>query len=383
MSRPRFLFSRYSTLKWFPVILLLSTYFILIFHSNMELTQLSVYAGYTNITFDGSEPNYLEQTLPELANIPATHTITRIPTPRQTTQHTFSNPLKILVPFYNPSPQKLQNCLESIARQNINEYDVCIVDDASNKYVQQLHAIMDKYCDGNPNWTKIIKSENSGTLHSNVMAINKLAPRDMDILVILDGDDALFDVDVFSYLRHIYNDKKTMITFGGAYHRINNCTEAVVVPSCRKWPWKKIIKNNNWRNVHYITTHLKTFRYELFKRVKPKDLKRHGKYITSATDVATMIPLIEMAGDRFKCIEKALYIYNNDNPNSHHNNEPGKSMQLNNEKFVRRNPIYEPIVKTEVSLQPDHTFRAKYNETKKEYFYSNQRKCVLNPVAMQ
>ena len=48
---------------------------------------------------------------------------------------------------------------------------------------------------------------------------------------------------------------------------------------------------------------------------------RNGKYLKSATDEATMVPIFEMAGGKFKCFDEPLYIYTKDHPNSHHNNK--------------------------------------------------------------
>ena len=39
---------------------------------------------------------------------------------------------------------------------------------------------------------------------------------------------------------------------------------------------------------------------------------RNGKYLKSATDVATMVPIFEMAGGKFKCFDEPLYIYTKD-----------------------------------------------------------------------
>ena len=47
---------------------------------------------------------------------------------------------------------------------------------------------------------------------------------------------------------------------------------------------------------------------------------RNGKYLKSATDVATMVSIFEMAGGKFKCFNEPLYTYTKDHPNSHHNN---------------------------------------------------------------
>ena len=129
---------------------------------------------------------------------------------------------KILVPFYNPGSKLLDRCLKSIEKQTYKNFDVCIVDDASNKETFELHKIIDKYCSKNKNFTKIIKKVNKGTLHSNVIALDKLKPKDMDVVVIVDGDDELYDNKVFEYLSEIYKNKNIYTTFGNYARRKNN-----------------------------------------------------------------------------------------------------------------------------------------------------------------
>ena len=97
-----------------------------------------------------------------------------------------------------------------------------------------------------------------------------------------------------------------------------------------KRDFKKMLQTNTVRKNWYGFTHLKTFKYKLFKNIKKSDLMRNGKYLKSATDVATMVPIFEMAGGKFKCFNEPLYIYTKDHPNSHHNNKKSHNKQTNN-----------------------------------------------------
>jgi hypothetical protein len=65
------------------------------------------------------------------------------------------------------------------------------------------------------------------------------------------------------------------------------------------------------RNGSWTTTHLKTFRAGLIKRIRDEDLRQtYGSYITLAIDQAIMIPCLEMASERALYIPQTLYVYN-------------------------------------------------------------------------
>ena len=49
------------------------------------------------------------------------------------------------------------------------------------KESHELRKIVLQYCHENKNFDYIFKSENKGTLHSNVIAMEKMRPRDHDI----------------------------------------------------------------------------------------------------------------------------------------------------------------------------------------------------------
>tara|TARA_B100001093_G_C26743647_1_gene977841 strand:+ start:251 stop:1081 length:831 start_codon:yes stop_codon:yes gene_type:complete len=252
---------------------------------------------------------------------------------------------KILVPFYNPGSKLLDRCLKSIENQTYKNFQVCLIDDASTDDTVELHKIIDNYCSRNKNFTKIIKKKNKGTLHSNVMAMQKIKPKDMDVIVIVDGDDQLYDNNVFEYLANTYKSKDVYVTFGNYVQRIGNKVKTKKGVGCKnKKYWDDIAKRNVFREHAYYFTHLKTFRYILFKNIKKEHLMKNGEYLRSSTDQAIMYPIMELSGGKFKCIEKPLYIYTRDHVNSHHNDKEKSRKQKANEKYVRSLPKYKPVV---------------------------------------
>lgn len=251
--------------------------------------------------------------------------------------------LLVVVPLYNTDPLLLENCLKSIIKQNNKNYKVCIVDDASNKNVDNIHEIIFRYCNEYHNFHYIIKKENKGQIHSDKVGMEHLNPSDDDIILLVDGDDELYSNDVFTYIEDLYKNNDIYLTFGNYIKRINGTLKNKTNIKCDK-DWNTISKNKLFRDIPFMFSHLKTFKYKLFKNIKIQDLMKDGKYIKSATDVAMMMPMLEMSGGKFKCVSKPLYIYNADNDNSHHNNLKTLKKQKSNCSYIKSLPKYQQIV---------------------------------------
>lgn len=248
---------------------------------------------------------------------------------------TKQNKLCIIVTTYNPGIGYIDKCLKSIEKQTYKNYEVCIIDDASNKNVKELHKLIYKYCNRN-NWNFYIRIKNIGPLGARINAIDKLHPNDEDIIVSIDGDDELYDENVFTKLNKTYQDD-TLITFGN-YIDSNTSKKKI---NCKVHNFKKLIRKNNFRKYRWIFTHLKTFKYKLYKEIDHKDLKYNNKYFKSATDFALMFPMLEMCGGKLKCIQHNLYIYNRTHPESNNENKDKLSEQKINAKIIRRLKPYE------------------------------------------
>lgn len=250
---------------------------------------------------------------------------------------------KIIVPFYNLTYNELKRCLDSIENQNYNNYEVCIVDDESNKNTNELNKIQTE-CKKKPKFKYIKKSKNEGPLYSRITGMKGINSKNEDVIVLVDGDDTLYDNNVLSYLNNIYSNNDILITYGNYSERRGNKILKTPMKNCKDFDLKKLIKNKSFRNEHnFNPSHLKTFKYKLFKKIKKEDFKIDNKIISSSTDLAMMIPMLEMAGDKIMCINKLLYIYTVDHPNSMHNNGPKMLEQTNNNTKIRRKKKYDTV----------------------------------------
>lgn len=251
------------------------------------------------------------------------------------------NKLQVIVTTYNPGAKFIERCLKSIEKQTFKNYDVCILDDSSTKEVIETHNIILKYCKKH-NWKYIFRKSNIGPLGARIECIDKLKPNNEDIVVSIDGDDMLNNDNVFAYIDNVYKDN-TMMTFGN-YVDINMKGEIVGKPklNCIKYNFDEITKNNSFRDI-WIFTHLKTFKYKLYKKINHNDLKLNGKYFTSSTDRALMYPMIEMCGGKFKCIDKVLYNYTREHPESNNIVSNKFTEQSKNAEYIKNMPKYKKL----------------------------------------
>lgn len=94
--------------------------------------------------------------------------------------------------------------------------------------------------------------------------------------------------------------------------------------------------------VPFVTTHLRTFKAALFKRIKKEDLLYNGEFYPVAGDLAWIFPLIEMSSKgHVRFIPDVLYYYNNYNPLCDHNKNYALQRQFTYEIYAKK--PYEPL----------------------------------------
>ena len=92
----------------------------------------------------------------------------------------------------------------------------------------------------------------------------------------------------------------------------------------------------------WVTSHLRTFRSWLWHKIKDEDLRDNdGNYFKVAWDLAFMYPMIEMAGNHLKFVDKILYFYNDLNPSCDGTVNP--QLQIETGKYIQSKPIYKEL----------------------------------------
>ena len=223
--------------------------------------------------------------------------------------------------------------LDSLMNQNYTNYRIIYIDDCSSdgtadlvaEYIQE-HALEERI-------TLIRNQENRGALANHYDAIHSCD--DTAIILNVDGDDALADSNVLSYMNRVYADPNIWLTYG----------QFIEMPSqalgfCHPMP-AHVIMMNDFRSYADTPSHMRTFYAGLYKKIKKEDLMINGVFFDMDADIATMFPMIEMACDHFKFINKVVYLYNGANPLNDHKKSKARQREL--DLYIRSLPRYAKI----------------------------------------
>lgn len=246
------------------------------------------------------------------------------------------NKFIIISPLYNVS-EWVSFCIRSVKSQKYKNYSHYLIDDLST---DDSAEIITQETGEDPRFCLVKNSTKKQALKNVQDTLLEAAPNDDDIIVILDGDDWLAGSNVLEYLNEIYNKEECWMTYGSyvEYPSNQRGVFAQQIP-------QEVIDSNSYRESQWMSSHLRTFRYKLWKHLDPEDLlySRSGKHFRAAWDLAIVYPLLEMCGEKAKYIEDILYVYNRDNPlNEDKLDHP---MQLAEEAEVRQKIKYPKLAK--------------------------------------
>jgi glycosyltransferase involved in cell wall biosynthesis len=228
---------------------------------------------------------------------------------------------KIIIPCYN-SEKWIQKSIDSLYNQTYKNWECIIINDASTDNTLKVIKLYLQTIGDDLNKFRIFeRTQNVGALENIVYGINLICDNDEDVIVLLDGDDWLASNDVLEYLNCIYQDPNIWLTYG-QYIRVSSNTLGNNKP---------LVNTRNYRaEGDWYTSHLRTFKYKIWKRIRNEDLKMaNSKFYSMAWDLAILYPLIEMSGmNRIKYIDKVLYCYNDDNPINDHKKDVKLQLKL-------------------------------------------------------
>ena len=193
--------------------------------------------------------------------------------------------------------------MASISRQTYKDWKCYIIDDISTDGSVELIKRLIK--DDN-RFELIENTEKCYPVGNHYNTIHKTEINNNDICISVDGDDWLPDDKVFERVISYYNDNILMSYGQFVYFSGHNKPKALGFAG---------IPNNGPENQRtsfpYITTHLRTFKAGLFRKIKKEDLLFDGKFYPVVGDVDFMCPMLEMAGnDRIKFTNDINYVYN-------------------------------------------------------------------------
>ena len=230
----------------------------------------------------------------------------------------------VLVPFRNVG-HYIINCINSIVGQIYNNYEVYLLDDASDDDTLDILDI------DHINIHRIRRKKSIGAMENIYMALVELPIQDEDILLFIDGDDYLISDFAFQIINEKYNNG-SLITGG----RLINNYGQLYQPFLYSKEEFEHLRVSKW-----INPHPKSFKYKLFKAFLKQDatatnLKHaNGKFFTYTSDMALMFPLMEIAGfENIAFISNILYCYRL-HSNNVHANDTKRKQQIDTEKDIR------------------------------------------------
>ncbi|MFI4978424.1 MAG: hypothetical protein ACHQC8_07120, partial [Solirubrobacterales bacterium] len=209
-------------------------------------------------------------------------------------------------------------CLESVREQLCGCYDTDSDTDRCYDTVKHVYVEASEQSEPRPS-----KTENF------YRAVHALDPS--DVVVCLDGDDWLAHERVLEKVRELHA-AGAWLTYGSFRYADGRPGFARAYPRSRP------------RGLPWLATHLKTFRAGLFQRIKEEDFKTTGGEWLFVTDMAMMLPMLEMAGpSRSVFCSDVLYVYNSATSNQESGSYDDRIKELEHARRIRLKTPYAEL----------------------------------------
>jgi glycosyltransferase involved in cell wall biosynthesis len=241
------------------------------------------------------------------------------------TNFTLANlPFTVVIVGYN-NGASLAKTLSSVFAQNYENYRLVYIDDASDDGSFDLARDLIYDSERMGQVTLVHNEERLGVLANLFRAVQTLDDR--EIVVVLQGEDWLSHEWVLQRLNAYYADPDLWLAYGQSRD-----FPTYQLGTCRK------LQELAFRNQPFTPSRLNTFYAGLFKKVRESDFISAGKFLPACSEMAYMIPMLELAKDHFQFISEVLCI---NNRQASYKEE--REAQLRCEKFIRALDPYQPL----------------------------------------
>jgi len=256
-----------------------------------------------------------------------------------------NNKFKIIIPSYNNEAWSQVN-VESILEQDYKNYEVLYIDDCSTDNTRKSIELL---INDDPKWT-IVTNDSNMKRGYNISPINpniqNFIDDDEDILVFVDGDDWLAESTVLSQLNDFYNKHKCWMSYGG-YVDYPELTFPSGPHGWQNTRYSQQVHNtNSYRKDWWRASHLRTFKWWLYKKIKDTDLRysKTNKYYFHAEDLASSFPCLEMCPtNKIGVHDFVTYVFNNTPSNRARGIEREKQAGQELEQEIRNQPSYSEL----------------------------------------
>jgi len=206
-----------------------------------------------------------------------------------------------------PAKGYVTRCLNSLVLQSELDWQACVVlDPVGDGTYEEACSIND------PRITVIQNECQRYALWNTCTAIDMMTPCDEDIIASIDADDWLTGLESLKRVADEYQAHPWLaLTYGSWVSYPNRNAPTNTTRGYTEDEFRGNIRKVSWR-----ASHLKTFKYKLWRRIDRKDFEDpRGGYFRVSWDLAFMWPMLEMAGaNRCRYIPDPIYTYNQATP---------------------------------------------------------------------
>lgn len=250
----------------------------------------------------------------------------------------------IVTASYNNKEWYQKNLL-SLFVQEYENWRLIYIDDASEDGTGTL---VEQFVHEHGMQKRVIIVKNSsrrGHFANQYDAIHSCDPS--EVVVILDGDDWLAHDQVLGRLHEIYQDDDVWLTYGQFWYWKKNKKGF-----CKPIP-QEILERGTIRTLKpFMTSHLRTFYAGLYQQLNKEHLIYNNAFFPMCVDVATMMPMIEMARAHVRYLDEILYIYNDANHLSFFHDRRKQQEEL--EAYIRKQPTYQALNRAPWAQEKDN-----------------------------
>ena len=174
----------------------------------------------------------------------------------------------------------IERCIKTCVTQRYDNFEVILVDAISDDNTYNIAKKLTKDFDN----IKIYQNKIRIPQVANFLWLTELA-KSNSIIVSIDGDDWLKNNKVLKKLNDVYNSGDVWMTYGTYEEFPYRDVSSIYVPYKQE-----VIDNNSFREQRWLASHLRTWRKELFLKIKHDALKREdGEWLDTAGDQAIML----------------------------------------------------------------------------------------------
>jgi len=206
-------------------------------------------------------------------------------------------------------PQYIDKAIMSWLTQASVDFQIQVILEPMGDGVAE--ATYAKYNNIDPRLSIKVNTNRQYAIPNFLEAFKMMNPVDDDILVMVDADDWAYSNFSLAIVKSYYDKQPNLLVTHGSWVSYPNPNA-----NTNNAPYTEAEFNKGVRKVAWRASHLRTFKYKVWKYLKDDQLRdAKGNYFKTAWDLCLVWPLLEISGfNRIKFIPNILYVYNQETP---------------------------------------------------------------------